>query len=182
MTAGPTSGSPPRYSFCPYDGTRLIVQSERMAPAIPTCTRCGFVDYGNPKPCVAVLIEQGGRVLLARRRVEPAKGMWDIPGGFVDAGERVEQAVAREILEETGLALTDICYFASYPDVYGPEKVPTLNLFFTARPDGGTLQADSDVAELRWFLPSELPQGLAFHHQQEALNAWRTVASDLQDR
>jgi NADH pyrophosphatase NudC (nudix superfamily) len=158
------------FLFCPYDGTRL---TPRHAEGVsrPTCPACDFVDYANPKPCVAVLIEQAGKLLLGKRAVEPAKGMWDILGGFIDAGETAENAVHREIKEETGLDVTITRYLGSFPDTYGPRRVPTLNLGYLAVPSGGRLQAASDVAELAWL--SELPTTWAFPHQEQIIAAWR---------
>ena len=161
------------YQFCPYDGSPLKRAGNEEDRLLPTCSRCGFTDYGNPKPCTAVLVEDQGRLLLTRRGVEPAEGMWDIPGGFVEAEETVEDTIRREILEETGLVVDHLEYYVSYPDVYGPENVPTLNLCFTAKCVGGAERPGSDVSAIEWFFPHELPENLAFAHQKRALAKWR---------
>jgi NAD+ diphosphatase len=160
------------YTFCPLDGNRLESITRPDGRRLPTCGRCGFVDYGNPKPCVAVLIVQQGQLLLARRGVEPAKGMWDIPGGFIDGGETAEEAAVREMLEETGLQVKITQYLGSLSDTYGDRAEPTLNLCFLAAPCRGILSPQSDVAELQWFLPSELPRTMAFAHQYQVLQRW----------
>src|SRR6516162_1006284 len=100
------------YSHCPYDG-ELLCADPRLSKEHLSCPRCGFVDYNNPKPCVAIMIVDQGKLLLARRAVEPAKGMWDIPGGFIDAGESAEQAVVREALEETALQVEVAAFLGS---------------------------------------------------------------------
>ena len=164
------------FAFCPRDGSPLEQLAKAEGRVRPTCKRCGFVDWANPKPCVGVLTVRGGRLLLARRGVDPAKGEWDIPGGFIDAGETGEQAALREMSEETGLAVRLTGYFGSFPDTYGPSNEPTLNLFFTAEAPAGDPKPKSDVAELRWFLPSELPHKMAFTHQPEVLRRWRDAA------
>jgi len=163
------------FAFCPYDGTRLAARPDADGVARPACPACGFIDYGNPKPCVAVLVEEGGRLLLGRRAVEPAKGLWDILGGFIDAGESAEEAAHREILEESGLRVTITRYLGTFPDTYGPRGLPVLNLGFVAVPVGGSLRSASDVAELRWFAAGELPQTWAFPHQPKLIEAWRGV-------
>jgi len=163
----------PRFNFCPYDAAPLQPRSDAEGHSRPTCPVCRFIDYGNPKPCVAVLIEDGNRVLLGQRAVEPAKGMWDILGGFIDAGETAEAAVHREVLEETGLEVRIARYLGAYPDTYGPRQLPTLNLGFVAVVRGGTLRAASDVGEVRWFAPDEIPAELAFPHQRLVIEAWR---------
>jgi ADP-ribose pyrophosphatase YjhB (NUDIX family) len=137
------------------------------------------MDYGNPKPCVAVLVEEAGRLLLGRRAVAPAQGQWDILGGFIEAGETAEDAARREVLEETSLRVALTRYLGTFPDVYGPRRLPTLNLGFVAQRTAGSLSPASDVAELRWFLSSELPQCLAFPHQFQMIEAWRRAGPGL---
>jgi NADH pyrophosphatase NudC (nudix superfamily) len=161
------------FDFCPYDGNRLVSGPDGEGVARPGCPSCGFIDYANPKPCVAVVVEQEGRVLLGRRAFDPAKGLWDILGGFIDANETAEEAVRREILEETGLRVTIKRYLGSFPDTYGPRGLPVLNLAFVAVAEGGTTQAASDVAELRWFAEEDLPEVWAFPHQVKVIEAWR---------
>ncbi len=161
------------FAFCPYDGQKLVSRTEEGV-ARPACPACGFVDYGNPKPCVAVIIEQDGRILLGRRAHEPSKGLWDILGGFIDGGESAEDAVHREMQEETGLSVQVVRYLGSFPDTYGPRRVPTLNLGFVAVPTGGTMRAASDVGELRWFAADQLPPKWAFPHQEPMIQAWRS--------
>lgn len=161
------------FQFCPYDGSRLVVQATAHDGVLPACPACDYVDYQNPKPCVAVLVEQDGRLLLGKRGIEPAKGMWDILGGFIHSGESAEEAVLRETVEETGLQVHIVKYLGSYGDEYGPRKIPTLNFCYVVRPIGGELRAASDVAEVRWFGPDDLPKEMAFAHQYPALKAWR---------
>jgi len=161
------------YQYCPYDGTRLDV-ADPADGARPECAQCDFVDYQNPRPCVTILIVDERRVLLARRGVEPAKGMWDIPGGFIESGESAEQAVVREALEETALHVQVREYLGSLPDVYGHRGIPTLNLCFLVEIVSGGLRAQSDVAELRWFEIDRLPARRAFAHQHQMLQWIRT--------
>jgi NADH pyrophosphatase NudC (nudix superfamily) len=166
------------FEFCPYDGKRLTPSTAGDTRRGAKCPGCGFVDFQNPRPCVGVIIERDSKILLARRGLDPAAGMWDLPGGFIDAGEAAEDSVRREIREETGLVLEDLRYVWSIADTYGPsddvpKPVPTLNLIFRARVRAGDAQADSDVRELRWFSVAELPADLAFTHQREALKRYR---------
>jgi ADP-ribose pyrophosphatase YjhB (NUDIX family) len=157
-----------RYLYCPYDGERLGFDEGR-----PKCERCGFIDYQNPKPAVAILITRGSQLLLALRGIEPAKGMWDIPGGFIETGESAEEAVVRETLEETALHVRVVDFLGSVPDVYGDRNEPTLNLCFMAKVLGGDLRAQSDVESLAWFTPDHLPERMAFSHQFQMLQRYR---------
>jgi NADH pyrophosphatase NudC (nudix superfamily) len=70
-----------------------------------TCQRCGAIAYDSPKILVWCLAHCGETFLLCKRAIEPAKGLWNPPAGFVEAGESLEEAMARELSEETGVNL-----------------------------------------------------------------------------
>lgn len=163
------------YRFCPYDGQPLSVRPS-VNEGRPWCAKCGFVHYPNPKPCVAVLVERDGKVLLARRRIEPAKGKWDIPGGFLEWGESAEEAAIRECREELNVQVRIIDLLGTISDIYGPQKIPTLNLCFLAEIVEGKPNAASDVEALAWFGAHEFPKDLSFRHQKEALWWWANRA------
>lgn len=173
MSSAPPHPHHPGYAYCPRDGLPMTPAPQPDGRTLPVCRQCGFVDYGNPKPCVAVLLINEGRLLLARRAVEPAKGLWDIPGGFIDAHETAEDAVHREMREETGLEIRITGYLGSFPDTYGADGESTLSFCFLAETIRGTPSAQSDVAELRWFSPTELPRTMAFPHQPHLLQRWQ---------
>jgi ADP-ribose pyrophosphatase YjhB (NUDIX family) len=143
------------------------------------CPSCGSTYYANSAPCVSVLVEDDtGRLLLARRGVEPYHGMWDAVGGFLDEGEHPLDGLRREALEETGLAVEPREFLGAWMDGYGdaPEAAATLNLYWTAHVASGTPVAADDVAELHWFAADELPAAgeLAFTTLADALAAWRS--------
>ena len=143
---------------------------------------CGFVAHANPKPCAcALIVDDGGRLLLARRAVEPFKDCWDTPGGFVEEGEHPLDALRRELLEETGLVVEPGEFVGVWMDHYGdaPDAESTLNLYWEAQVVSGVAQAADDVAELAWFAPDELPEParLAFSTVGDALAAWRARQS-----
>jgi 8-oxo-dGTP diphosphatase len=139
------------------------------------CTACGLVLYENPAPTVSAVVERDGRVLLTRRGIEPRLGMWDTPGGFVEAGEEPAAALRRELLEETGLTIEVGELLGIYPDRYG-DGAPTLNVFYTARvAAGGAGEPRDDVTEIGWFEPDSLPSELAFANGERALREWRVL-------
>lgn len=118
------------------------------------CPACGLLAFPRLAPAVITLIERDdGRVLLARN---PSFGipMFSLLAGFVEPGETLEEAVARETFEEVGLRVTDIDYWGSQPWPF-PHS---LMVGFTARYAGGelVLQAD-EIAEAGWFSPDDLP-------------------------
>jgi ADP-ribose pyrophosphatase YjhB (NUDIX family) len=153
--------------FCPFCAARLgaLVGSRQDCPG------CGRPFFHNAAPCVAVVVTDGRRVLLARRAVEPARGMWDLPGGFCGADEEPEAAVVRELREETGCLVEIVRFLGHVVDEYGDGGDHTLNCVYEARVAEGAPTADDDVAELRWFDVDALPEPeeLAFANTLTAL-------------
>lgn len=144
------------------------------------CGACGFVAYGHSDPTASAIVLDGeGRVLLARRAVEPDAGKWDLPGGFLDEGEHPLDALRRELREETGLEVEPLDFVGVWIDRYGKgDEAPfTLNLYWTARLLSGSPQPADDVSELDWFsLDSLPPEGeIAFANVAQALRAARVL-------
>lgn len=161
------------WRFCPKCGESIVRDDGRAA-----CSGCGFVAYANSAPTASALVtDEAGRLLMARRAVDPYRGLWDLPGGFLEEGEDPIAALQRELREETGLAIEPLDFLGAYVDWYGPERgegvQATLNLYWTARAVTGEPRAADDVAELRWFGPDELPGELAFSNLSTVLEAWR---------
>jgi 8-oxo-dGTP diphosphatase len=98
----------------------------------------------------AVIRDDGGRLLLVQRGHEPARGTWSLPGGRVETGETLEQAAAREVLEETGLVVS-VGALIETVDVMG-----FVVHDFAATVTGGTLVAGDDASDARWCTPDEL--------------------------
>lgn len=116
-----------------------------------------------------MLVVRDGRVLLVRRAVEPFLDHWDLPGGFLEAGEAPEDGARREVREETGLSVRPTGLVGILMDVYGPEAQPTLSICYTAEVSGGRERPGSDAAETGWFELDALPERLAFASTKEAL-------------
>jgi ADP-ribose pyrophosphatase YjhB (NUDIX family) len=129
---------------------------------------------------VDVVVFHDDKVLLARRAIEPARGMWDFPGGFSEAGETAEETAVREVLEETSLQVRVTGYLGSLPDVYGDRQLPILSLCFTAEVLGGEPHAQSDVADLAWFGRGDLPEQMAFAHQKQLVRWCKEGRGGLQ--
>ncbi len=120
--------------------------------------------FRNPAPTVDVVIRLAGdRVVLIRRR-NPPHG-WALPGGFVDEGEPLDRAAAREALEETGLAVTLEEQFHSYSDPRRDPRRHTITTVFLGRASGEPRGAD-DAAEARAFAWDALPTDLVFDHRE----------------
>ncbi len=179
--AGTVAGMALLYGWrlCPRCGAEL---DRSHVPARVECASCGFVAYANPKPAAnAFVVDDAGRVLLARRAREPSLGLWDLPGGFVEEGEHPLATLRRELREETGLAIEPETFAGIWMDTYGSgdDAESTLCLYWTARAVAGEPEPGDDVSELAWFGPGELPadEDLAFPSVAEALAAWRSSSA-----
>jgi len=120
---------------------------------------------GGPWLTVDAVVERDGAILLVRRGRYPFEGMQALPGGFVEAGETVEEAVVREVREETGLRTRVVRLLGVYSD---PERDPrghTVSVVFELSVAGGKVAGGDDAAEAAFFDMGRLPP-LAFDHQQ----------------
>jgi len=120
------------------------------------CGGCGFVYFSNAAPAAAALITNtDNELLVAVRKNEPGKGLWDLPGGFVDPGETVEGALRREMREELNLQIQSLRYFASAPNeyVYKDVTYSTVDLAFICRVEDFSELAAMDDIEKVVFIP-----------------------------
>jgi len=142
---------------------RLIQENERMY-----CRQCDTIYYDNPIPSVAVVAINGkGQLLLVKRKVEPKKGFWALPGGFMDDGESAIQAALREMQEETGLKGIIKRFLKIYnheSKMYGH----VIIIIYEVNIIGGQLTAGDDAELADFFDIEDLPP-LAFHFQEEAV-------------
>jgi 8-oxo-dGTP diphosphatase len=115
----------------------------------------------SPLVGVGAVIVENHRVLLIRRGQPPLLGEWSLPGGVLECGESLREAVAREAREETGLVIEIAEMLGVYErvirDDQGRTRYHYVLLDFLCRPLSGDLKAGSDAAEVRWFTKEELP-------------------------
>lgn len=157
-----------RLSYCEQCGHQMG-EREVGGRVRPACAACGAVIYLDPKLAVAVVIEQQGRVLLGRRGEgtrEPGK--WSFPAGFVERGERVEDAARREVREEVGLVVTLGPLLGLYSET-GETVVLAVYAAVTAT---GEPAANDDLVAVGWFDLHALPE-LAFPRDTRIIADWR---------
>ena len=152
--------------FCPQCATALDQRSFE-GKLRPSCSNCGYVAFADPKVAATVLVERAGKVLLARRAIDPGRGLWCFPGGYVDFGEDPALAAMRECREETGLVIAEVALL----DVTFNGRVIVITYLARAPSDAQPIPADdADMAE--WFAPDCLPP-LAFPHMSQSMRLWQ---------
>ncbi len=157
------SDAPPRFEL-------KTPQGEDRARRV--CSACGFIDYVNPKIVAgAVVTDDDGRILICRRAIEPSRGLWTLPAGYMEQGESVEEAARREAREEA-MAQIELDGLLA---VYSVPRISQVQIFFRARllspiaPGAESLE----VALRHW---DDLPvDALAFPTVRWALDDWRAV-------
>jgi NAD+ diphosphatase len=124
------------------------------------CEECNFVFYINNSAAVACLIfDKEGRILLARRAVEPSLGKLDLPGGFIEPMESAEEAVVREIKEELNVSVLKMEYLTSFPNeyVFSGYSVFTLDLAFICEINSfAQIIPNDDVADIEFISPEDI--------------------------
>jgi ADP-ribose pyrophosphatase YjhB (NUDIX family) len=130
------------------------------------CPFCGkeIERYRNPLPTVDIIIENVKGVVLIRRK-NPPYG-WALPGGFVDYGERLEEAAVREAREETSLTVELIAQLGAYSDPSRDPRHHTISIVFIARVLAGSPCAADDALEIGIFSRDSLPENMAFDHEK----------------
>jgi NAD+ diphosphatase len=168
-----------RYAHCPACGAPFDRSARQGEGSLLRCGACGFEFWQNSKPAVGALVlrGRGGRahVLLTRRGIEPYKGMWDLPGGFLLNGEHPEQGLARELAEELGTTPLRPRLFKIELDEYPTEEVAeearfVLGIYYRCDlPADAVLTPADDVVEAAWFPLAALPDDIAFQANRRVL-------------
>ncbi len=168
------------FKFCPSCGAGdpSFLEGKRLH-----CRYCGFEYFHNVATASGVIIDLAGEIVFLERAREPSRGKLGLPGGFVDPGERAEDAALRECLEEISWAPPALAFLGSFPNSYeyGSVSYSTCDFFFYYRfPSGSALPgfapADGEATAIRMVALSELrSEDLAFPSLARAIGAYRLL-------
>lgn len=160
--------------FCPRCG------SDRFERKVPprddkerqTCVACGYVHYVGPALAAGLIVHDGARLCLVRRALEPGRGKWTFPGGFVDLDEDPAAAAVREAVEETGCR-AEVDGLVGVYRSQGPRNRRVVIVVFAGRYAEDVPGQSEEVLEVRWFDRDALPwDDFAFDSTSEALRAF----------
>lgn len=156
----------PEDKFCPGCGFPLA-RTENAGKVRPVCSKCRRIIYYDPKVAAVVVVARDDRVLMVRRANQPGYGLWSVPGGYVDRGEVVEAAAAREVREETGLEVA----IGGLLGLFSQAGNPVIVAAFAGVETGGLLRAGPETLAVDFFPQDALPP-LAFPRDAQMLNLW----------
>ena len=122
--------------------------------------------YKIPKITLDGIIKKGNEILLIRRRNIPFKNSWALPGGYLEYNEKTEDAVIREIIEETGLFTEIINLIGVYSDPKRDPRGHTVSIIYELRIIKGKLESGDDATDVNFFNLNNLPDNLAFDHKK----------------
>ena len=154
------------YRYCPHCATPLAHVLEGLRPR-PTCASCGFIQYLNPPLAATLILAHGEKVLLGRRTIEPRRGYWHLPGGYVELGESAEEAAAREAQEELGVDVRIVRLLGLHSGA--PSAVAVA--LYEGQILAGEPRPLHEVDAVEYFAPDATPE-LAFWSTHWALEQW----------
>lgn len=155
------------YRYCPVCGGDLeVILVKENEPKRPVCNRCGYIFYLDPKLVACAIIQIDLGIVLLKRAMDPEKGKWVVPGGYVDRGEVVEDAAIRETREECGINIK----VDRLLGVYSYPGIEDIVIFYTGIYKSGKLIAGDESTKVMTVSPDEIPWGkLAFKSTRDAL-------------
>lgn len=147
-----------QFRHCPICGTAY--QADQIGRPALDCRHCGYTLYENQIATVGAIIRRGRQVLLAQRGIDPNQGTWDLPGGFVDPSETIEDAILREVEEEMGVKAKIIRLLGAFGPTWYEYKGRgqyNTDLFFEVEPLSDHFVPADDVVAFRWVSLDNLP-------------------------
>ena len=153
--------------------TRTVPSGDTHARDV--CDTCGYVAYSNPKIVTGAVVAHGEHILLCRRAIEPRRGYWTLPAGYLELHETVEEGARREAMEEAGAAILLDGVLA----IYNISRIGQVLIFFRAGFDGPPVfAAGEESLEVQLFAWDDIPwNDLAFPTVHWALQTWRSAGT-----
>jgi ADP-ribose pyrophosphatase YjhB (NUDIX family) len=171
------SSAPDYIRYCPRCATPMVNQQvgDKTRRA---CPDCGHIHFTDPKVGVGVMVLASNKILLIKRAMQPNRGKWSLPAGYLDYGEDPQETAAREVLEETNLqvsvtGLVGVYYNTKVLDQGGA----SIFILYRAQLVGGEVQAGDDADEAAFFGADDLPE-LAFDSTRDAVGLWLAENAD----
>ncbi len=158
-------------NFCRHCGSanvawRIPVEDDRERQV---CADCGEIHYSNPRNIAGCIAEHAGRILLCRRSIEPRQGYWTVPAGFMENGETLPEAAARETLEEAQAQATRLSLYA----LFSLPHISQVYVMFRAEVPDGAAAAGPESLEVEWFDEDRIPwDELAFPVIEQSLRLY----------
>jgi 8-oxo-dGTP diphosphatase len=164
------------YNNRPTRGARLV--KRLVAGAVrAACRVCNAGAFADPKVVAVVIVEHTGQVLLGRRNINPARGQWSFITGYVNRGEKVEDAAIREVKEETNLEVQLDALLGVYSTTGRPHILIAYRASVTADALRALAPQPEEVSELAFFGPDALPS-LALPGDYEIFADWRRAVAE----
>ena len=161
------------FKYCPLCATALVEKHIYNALR-STCPACGFIYFLDPKVVIVVAVQHEGKLLLGRRNIDPGKGLWSFVSGYVDRGEKVEEAAIREVKEETNLDVQLDNLLGIYSQNGNPHVVIAYRASVVNDDISKMVGQPDEVNELTFFACEEMPD-LAFPMDKHILQDWCTM-------
>ena len=157
------------FTYCPNCASPFEKKDDHLV-----CTGCNLQYYVNPRPTNAVILHnKKNELLLVKRKHNPQKGLWDLPGGFININETVEESVHREVREELNIRISNIQYMSSFYDTYEFRGIKAYTICFLFKANminPKELKPSDDAESLDFFAPDNIPfDQIAFEPMREAL-------------
>ena len=157
----------PEHNYCSFCGAPIDLMFHEGRER-HVCKACGHVVYINPIPAACQVVLNRRKVLLTLRAVDPKKGMWCLPGGFIEWGESPEDTAKRELFEETGITAEELSLIGIYSSISGIHRHVLLLAYYVPKWTGEPVAGD-DADDVKLFAFDEIPP-LAFKVHRQVLD------------
>lgn len=158
------------FIFCPLCRSKLAEKEIEHRVRLH-CPACSYVNYNNPLPACAVILEKDNKLLLCQRKYPPQPDGWTLPSGFMESNETPQECARRETKEESNLEVEITEVFGVYAAGDDP-RAKVILMVFLGKITGGELKAGDDAKRVEYFAPQDLPENIAFRAHRKTLREY----------